>query len=812
MKRISVKQTTRAIQAALVTAWIATGNGGMLSHPVRHLLTLFGIAAVAILVAADSRRSESATLLRSTAIAIGCFAIYRILLFCVPPVWMITNALAHGLGKTAGAIAGQPLRVGPTFAGIDFVVLMVTWFAICLANSPAPRRRRALIGFSAILGVHLIYLLFVTQAGRLVLLFPELTPPDPNAYLDPDASVGEALWRSMLRHMTPWSFPVIGMLLHAGVAVVLTWLLPMQASRPPTKRPRIGGVAAAILGVLLAFTTTHCSSSPGLAGKHFLINEEGFLNWLRPQHEDYGRLSIGMYGMLPHFLESLGATSQRTTEFTAEELGKTDVLLLIYPDMPWTDARKQRIRDFVEAGGSLWVFGEHTVRDDDGGMSVNDIVDCTNMEVLFDSATFRVGGWLQSYDTMAHPAALAVPDDRNQFGIVIGASIATRWPAYPLILGKWGWSDWGDPEGTAMMGDHVYNPGEQLGDLVLAAEQRVGKGRIVVFGDTSSISNGINIGSNPFMGRMLAYLATGAGGPHSPWRWPLALMLSAALVAVLVSQRSLCSLAAAGLALFVTIAALSHSADPRLSALPDAENLSDFKLAYVDTSHIGDFSTESWRNNGLMGLNLNLMRSDYLVLNMPKFSAERLQKADLFVSVTPMRPYSKAEREAIVQFVADGGLFVVTAGYDAPEPTRALLQAFGLELGDGSCAAAPCRGPIPAGFFKAPFYDTGEYMSYVRFHAAWPVFGHAPEAQPLAYGRGNNAVMLMQPYGRGRVVLVGDPLFAANRNLEVESGQPFEGMRENPHFWRWLLTYLEDKPLWVPPGPQPATAREEVAP
>ena len=62
------------------------------------------------------------------------------------------------------------------------------------------------------------------------------------------------------------------------------------------------------------------------------------------------------------------------------------------------------------------------------------------------------------------------------------------WPAWPLLVGKWGWADPGDPKGEAMMGDGKYGPGERLGDLVLAAEQRYGKGTIVAFGDTSSMT------------------------------------------------------------------------------------------------------------------------------------------------------------------------------------------------------------------------------------------------------------------------------------------------------------------------------------
>jgi hypothetical protein len=53
-----------------------------------------------------------------------------------------------------------------------------------------------------------------------------------------------------------------------------------------------------------------------------------------------------------------------------------------------------------------------------------------------------------------------------------------------------------------------------------------------------------------------------------------------------------------------------------------------------------------------------------------------------------------------------------------------------------------------------------------------------------------------------------------NKNLEQESGQPFEGLRENADFWRWLITLLRDEPMWIPPALQaPAeTADREPAP
>jgi hypothetical protein len=66
-------------------------------------------------------------------------------------------------------------------------------------------------------------------------------------------------------------------------------------------------------------------------------------------------------------------------------------------------------------------------------------------------------------------------------------------------------------------------------------------------------------------------------------------------------------------------------------------------------------------------------------------------------------------------------------------------------------------------------------------------------------------VIQMRRLGRGKFVVVADSEFASCQNLENEGGQPFEGLRENADFWRWLLTYLNEQPAWAPPKPAPQT-------
>jgi hypothetical protein len=128
-------------------------------------------------------------------------------------------------------------------------------------------------------------------------------------------------------------------------------------------------------------------------------------------------------------------------------------------------------------------------------------------------------------------------------------------------------------------------------------------------------------------------------------------------------------------------------------------------------------------------------------------------------------------------------------------PSEPLLDAFGFRVGLAEDAAIE---PTPMGHFKAPYLESEGKRVYVRFHAAWPVACSDPNARPIAYGRDNRPVILMRRIGQGKVVLIGDAGFAMNKNLENESGAPFEGLRENADFWRWFLTVLRDQEMWLP--------------
>ncbi len=824
-----------ALLTCLAGAWIAAGSTGALAHPLRRVLTvialgaallapevgshrlwlrvlltpliavlagwmvtlptavpsILAIALVLAFLAFVSRRADRHVLAAGSA-AITVFALYVLARTSIPWVWLLADGLGRALGVLPALVTSPAPHVGATFGGVDFLIVMSLLWTLCLRQTAAPRIGRAVLGFGAILIGHMIYLLVQSWIPALLESIPA-----------PEAQHGFSL-AGLLHKALPWNAPLLAGAIHLLVAGgMLRWtdwkppVIIRSNDRPtPAIWLRAAPVAAILaMSVFLPITTLFHQHPLSLKGKKVVFYEKGFLNWLRPTHGSYGRLSSGMYGMLEPFLESLGAESLISADLSEDDLRDADALVLLYPNEPWAEGQLERIHDFARRGGSVLVMGEHTTGDPNGANRFNDVLAPTAMRIRFDSATFAIGGWLHSYEKLNHPATTGIGDDRNQFGVVIGASVQTSWPARPLIVGRWGWTDPGDEASTrALMGNGRYDTGERLGDVVLAAEQPIGKGKTIAFGDTSSLQNAINVTSHVFTARLFAYLA-GPKDAHPWWRQCLAALIVLFVAALLCRRPSCWRTTLVILALTGSLMICHKTAATAGGIVPDGRAASPNSLAYVDASHLPAYSGESWRPDGIGGLALTLMRNGYVTLALPDLTPEHLERAGLLISIAPARAYTPDEIEAIDQFVTDGGNLIVTTGYDEARASLPLVEHFGFGFGKDAS-----QEPAPLGHFKSPYLESEDGRVYVRFHAAWPIRCSDPNARVIANGLENQPVMIARRVGAGQVIVVGDTGFAMNKNLEYENGQPFEGLRENADFWRWLISTLRDEPMWIPPA------------
>jgi hypothetical protein len=860
----------------LAGAWLAAGSTGLLAHFLRRGLTVValiavvvlawppgrkrpgwmvlwvvtGIAAIPLLASAlvplnvlavalvllavaQAHPPRAKQVIQAVAEAVVVLTLYRMAYTWIPWVWMVADGVGGLLGSLAARISRQPLWVGATFAGLDFLLpLLYLAVAVPLRSSGATARRlglrRAGMVVGAVLLCQLCYLIALSFAPAILeadwMQAPQVEAPPAGATPPAPGLVAD------LRLLIPWNMPALAGMLQLAVAGVLLWRTrrwPEPATDGPDAHAKVldfaGMVVALVLAVLAPLLVTLFPRAPDLQGKKIVFYEKGFLNWLKPVHGQYGRLSIGMYGMLPTFLESFGARPLISPELSAIDLEGADAVVLLFPNQPWQEGQLERLWKFVDRGGTLLVVGEHTTWERDAGGQLidadsgrelnrfNEVLAPTAMRVNFDSAMFAVGGWLHSYEALAHPTTAGIRDEQNEFGVVIGASLDVRWPARPVLIGRWGWADPGDPESArAMMGDDKYTAGDKLGDVILAAEQPFGKGKIVSFGDTSSFTNGLTVGCHDYTSRLFAYLADRSSGVLPGWRLLTALAVLMGLAVLVVLRPRPLILAAASLGLAVslpTCTAISYRAWQSLPDgryLPNGEPRVPNNLAYIDTSHLGSYSPESLRPEGLLGLTLTLMRNGYLTLHLSELTPERLERARLLVSVAPAQPFSRRERELIEAFVRKGGIFISTVGYEERVPSQELLAELGFHIGQPPQEELLGREPKPLGHFKSPFFNGGSYLAYVRFHAAWRVVSDDPHRLTISFCPPDHEVIVMRRVGLGLVVVVGDTYFATNKNLENEGGEPFEGRRENAVFWRWLLALMRDgmnegKP-WYPPA------------
>ena len=919
---------TTAVLAALAAGWIASSAAGLMAHPLRHVLTWLALAlavladrpggkrslaqwlalavgvvaavgmtassilavnvlgaSVLLAAAAVGRKGARASALLPAALAVGVLGLYRLALG-IGTVWTVTDRIGGALGAIGGALTGRPLWVGATFGGLDFLIVMAVFLGGWVLLGRAPRRRDRWVPAGAILVVHVLYLAVLSFAPDLKAALPEADPEKGFTF----ANAAHAA--------IPWNLPAVGVLLHLLVAgLTLRWTpAPPSATAfadepAPVDEPKEMLIRAVVLGgtVLLALLTPIAAAlstgSCDMQGKTVLANEEGFLNWLRPRHGQYGRLSIGMYGMMPDFFHSLGADFKKTVQLSQADIDDANLILSIYPNEVWRSGveivsvgdpaervpdrwnpdkrirvrklktdhgtvevgeRSQvllytpqpgyvgpdgfrytirvardpnapppigdpndeftaavavnvvagearpvvpapgpmaahalaeadtfnvprdgkefplcvlnndpgppgqlaRLRKYVRDGGALLVLGEHTVRDRNGVIHFNELLEGTDMAVRFDSATFGIGGWLHSYQTAWHPTTAGIDDERNRFGAVIGASVEARWPAVPLLIGRWGYADPGQMGGAGKMGNHEYDAGEKLGDLVLAAEQPCGKGRIVAFGDTSGFTNGITIGSHLYTSRLYGYLASQASSPQALWRQFLSILLAGGLIGLLIWRREPWQIAVAGIVTAWSLSFCTSLAYRAATVLPDGRGAQPNNLAYIDTTHMEAACAESWRPDGLAGLYLTLMRNGYLVLNLPEFTAERIEKAGLVISVAPAREFTAAERETIGNYVRNGGVFLCMVGHDRAGPSRSLLAELGFEVSEElnrpdeirprdpnrPRPRLPRGGPVepqPMGHFKVPYLMSGNRQAFVRYHASWGIRSTAPKYDML---------------------------------------------------------------------------------
>ncbi len=889
--------------AGLSAAWFSAGSSGLLGHPLGHAITwlALGVAiiaawpenarsfrnwailaggailallftastlpavnvlAVAVMLAAIAQVGRGLTgrlalIAALAATVLGCF---RLAFASIPTVWLAADSAGWMLGRLAGRIGGNHLTVGATFGGIDFLVLTAAVYVAWVICTAPPRRSRALWAAAAIIIGQFVYLIAISQSEQLLARLPEPTV----APLTDINHVGVWTWGNGLRTLIPWNLPLLALLIQCAILAVMVraapWLPVVELHPKELERKkeremkeevpgselaldmlfRFGPVLLAVAAALLAALAVNPSD---LRGKKIVACRNAATDWARPQFDSQGE---GEFAMLPLLVESLGGKFILSKDLSKQDLAEADVLLLVQPNQPWPKETLDRVWDYVRGGGSLLLaVGQASLPASD--LPSNGVLEPLAIRVRPGTAVARTAGWEQSYDVPAHPATAGLDDLRNRFGVRSGASLGVRWPACPVLVGRWGWNE--SPSGnvdnvplTPRVRDSRYAERDEynlrhaerdeykLGDLVLAAEQPWGAGRVVVLGDASPLHNEMLAGAYPFVGRLLGYLAHRPASPQAPWRQLLSVAAVIAMLALLSCRPAAWQVMLTGSVLAAALVCTSTAGYWSGRVLPDGHTRGPGgfnNVAYIDASHLESFGgqpDDRRADRGVSGLLRTLMRQGYLPLLASDLTQERLSRAGLLISIGPAREFSAAEREAIKKFVGGGGTMICLVGAEEARPSAPLLADFGFKVPPSPVPPGEkAREPEPLG---AKFSQIAGQNRQYQFYAAWPVeetepakrstrptdestddSADEPTDEPRNKAtswvvwpdaKGDLPIVFSRPFGGGQMVVIGDTHFTSNENF----GSDARSTPEIVHFWRWLLSRVVpgQKPWDPPPG------------
>jgi hypothetical protein len=697
-----------------------------------------------------------------------------------PSAWVLVESVSRRGTAALGRLSGAGTNLGPSVAAIPLLVLVLAFLA---ARLVAARRERGAIALAFAwvvllaaagwsLGVPLLLRAYNAVYGATALR-SVADMPVPSY----PASVAVFLPLSLF---VAWLAPVV--LLAGGAYAPREARFAEVAPRAGDARPVLRHLLVASTGAVTAFLIAQPSLRlPGPEARPVVtLLDGGMVNWDVPSPSSQGLENAGMFGLLPRYLQAAGFDVRvRKDALAPASLASTRVVVVINPKAALSDDERAALQAHLRQGGGLVVLGDHT--DILGIMEpLNGLLAPYGIAFRFDSA-FTPGHWHNDAGFLPGPLTRRLDDANSRFQQSTGASLSVCCGAEPVALARWGFSDAGDRDNkdNAFLGDYIYQAREPLGDLPVVAMSRLGRGRVLVFGDTSAFQNIALPHSFEFVARVMQ---TAAGSERGAARALAPLGIVAFLAAAFVlafRPRPRHEAAAAFLGGTLTGLALAGAAAATLE--PPRPALGG-RLAIVDTAHFNNASLDLWDARSLSGLNVNLARNGWLPVIDRDGDPRWLEAAQVFVTVAPRRPFSTAEVARLRAFAERGGDVVLAVGWEEAKGSRTLFDAFGLSI-----APVPL-GPVPV---LRKIADPEVYRRLQiepHFSSAWPVEGAAPPRDEILYASDAYPVVVRRPIGRGRLTIIGDGRFFLNKTLE-EEGSSWQG---NVAFLRRLFPRPSD--------------------
>lgn len=500
------------------------------------------------------------------------------------------------------------------------------------------------------------------------------------------------------------------------------------------------------------------------------------------------------FGTMLWFFEERGYTVEvldnENTTSVQEALQNADVFIAANLNEPFSSEEIESIKSFAQSGGGLFLFGEHTnmmadpVDFQSGYHYLNEVLKGTGIAIKSDTAEWTRKHWQTSVMIFPHPVVKGIAPSEIHTGSV-GASLSTTGSAQPIMVGRYAFSDDPNPLEPGFLGNRTYEPGELLGDIVLAASSTYGSGKVLVFGDTSYGFNEAIPGTWELMENCIEFL--NSEGNSSILEW-IGLILFLAAFGVLFSTQKIFINTSAAYAILIISFLISGVAS---SAMGVSYEKSD-AIAWVDIGHCNLINTAGYKDNSVDGLCKNFMRNQYIPLYLTSIS--QLNQGSILTIIAPTRDYSGREVKKIASFVENGGLLILSVGAMEKNAVKPLLHTFEMDIGNIPLGPVPwiieTHGRTP----QISDEDLERYWHEPKFMEVYPVAGAGSVTTyaSLTYlGQTYNLIIAKQ-YGKGMVVLIGDSRYLLDENLEYSLDPARLGKPTFAALWVGNIELLKD--------------------
>lgn len=699
------------------------------------------------------------------------YTIFYLIIQTIPVFWKLVQDFSLIVSSSIGSLIGKPMLIGPTISGLWIVISFFLVSVICFILL-SDKKLKLIKLLLTIVGIFIAWIIYLIIIG--------LTEYKSNYDL---VNLHIILFILCL-------VPTLFYLLKTNVdeGKIINFNFGKIKIKKVIKNKLVWSLLFLFLSTLILTSFFSFEENKSSNKTKILFYGQNMLgSWDIPKYGKYGREASGMFGLLPMYLNASGFenvilvdnkttflnTAQQVNENITRYVNLTDYINIIESNKVTTDVlqdidifviininksllpdEKQVIWKFVEKGGSLLVLGDHT---NVGGIQepLNDLLKPVEINFRFDSALPLDSkfNWITCYQLLYHPITYNIKNF-DEIQISVGASLNSSINSIPLVIGRYGFSDKGDLlNEISYLGDYKYNPGEQVGDIILAVTTYYGQGKVVVFGDTSTFQNSALPYSYSFIYNIIYWLNNRQTSTIIFLKIGISLLLLiAAFIFVFTYKKSYIHNFVFS---FVFTLALIISAIINPMIMPDMQISKN--VVYIDAAHNEQFNLDSFTENSVNGLILNLNRNGYLPIILKEFSKEKIKKSKIIIFNSPTKSLTTDNLEFLHNYMTDGGFIILATGYPDKEAFSILLKKYSLDILN-----------IPLGPFPYVEENPEKYENEPRFVDSWPIIFN--ENQGKSYYNftwdKNYNLMVFIKQGKGGLLLISDSQYLLDKNIE----------------------------------------------